>query len=31
MIIHYTNKNILISHPSYSGIYQDETENWELY
>ena len=31
MILNYLNNNILIYHPSYSVMYQDESENWELY
>ena len=31
MILHYTNNNIIISHPYYLGVYQDESENSELY
>ena len=31
MIFNSINNNILISHPSYSDVYQDEANNWELY
>ena len=31
MLLFYINNNILIYHLSYSVVYQDEYENWELY
>ena len=31
MLIHYINNNIQISHPSYSGVYQDEYKKLEIY
>ena len=31
MPLHYINHNIFISQQSYSVVYQDEPENWELY
>ena len=30
-LLHDINNNILISHPSYSGVYQDRYEKWELH
>ena len=31
MLLRVINDNILISHPSYPGVYQDEAKNQELY
>ena len=31
MIFHYINDNILITHLSYSGVYQYEAKKWELF
>ena len=31
IIFNDINNNILTYRPSYSGVYQDEYENWELY
>ena len=30
IIIYDRNNNILISHPSSSGVYLDETKNWDF-
>ena len=31
MILHDINSNILIYQPYYSGVYEYESEKWELY
>ena len=31
MLLHNINNNILISNPYFLGIYQDESEKWDIY